>query len=223
MRIIITAGPTREPLDPVRFLTNHSTGKMGFAIASAAAERGHDVVLVSGPVHLPEPPGVAVVRVETAGEMHEAVRLEAPTADAFIMTAAVADLRPVNRREQKLKKEQLPTDARGHFHLELERTPDICREVNRWRRPGSLLVGFAAETNDHRNNARRKLREKHCDLILLNDVSRADIGFGSDHNELQVIYPDGRTEPWPRQSKNEIAGRLMVLLEELRQERDAKN
>jgi phosphopantothenoylcysteine decarboxylase/phosphopantothenate--cysteine ligase len=132
------------------------------------------------------------------------------------MSAAVADLQPAHFSPQKLKKQALPMDDHGRFHLVLERTPDICRDVNQWRRPDSLLVAFAAETADHRENARRKLREKNCDLILLNDVSRADIGFGSDHNEMEVIFPDGRSEAWVRQSKMRIAEKLIFLLERLR-------
>ncbi len=215
MRILVSAGPTREALDPVRFLTNRSTGKMGYAIAEAGLDAGHDVTLVTGPVALQPPAGAAVIAVETAQEMFEAVRNEAPAIDVFIMTAAVADLRPANPSRSKLKKRELPRNEAGRVVLELEPTPDILASLPDWRSPRSLTIGFAAETTDHQKHALAKLTEKRCDLILLNDVSRRDIGFGADENEVHLLYPDGRIEPWLRMTKKDVGRKLIQTAETL--------
>lgn len=207
-RVVVTSGPTHEPIDPVRFIANRSSGKQGHAIAHAAAEAGAAVVLVSGPVALPDPPGVAVVRVETAAEMLAAVEAALP-ADIFVATAAVADWRVGAPARGKLKK-----GADGPPLLELVANPDILAAVAR-RGEGRpvLVVGFAAETDDHEVNARRKLQAKGCDMIVLNDVGAAAGTFGGDHNTVTVVEAGG-AEAWPRLGKEEVAKRLVRLLAE---------
>ena len=207
-RVVVTSGPTHEPIDPVRFIANRSSGKQGHAIAHAAAEAGAAVVLVSGPVALPDPPGVAVVRVETAAEMLAAVEAALP-ADIFVATAAVADWRVEAPARGKLKK-----GADGPPLLELVANSDILAAVAR-RGEGRpvLVVGFAAETDDHEVNARRKLQAKGCDMIVLNDVGAAAGTFGGDHNTVTVVEAGG-AEAWPRLGKEEVAKRLVRLLAE---------
>ena len=207
-RVVVTSGPTHEPIDPVRFIANRSSGKQGHAIARAAAEAGAAVVLVSGPVALPDPPGVAVVRVETAAEMLAAVDAALP-ADVFVATAAVADWRVAAPAGGKLKK-----GVGGPPVLDLVANPDILAIVARRteNRP-SLVVGFAAETDDLEANARRKLEAKGCDMIVLNDVGMATGTFGGDHNAVTVVEAGG-AEAWPRLGKDEVAKRLVRLLAE---------
>lgn len=203
MRILITAGPTREAIDPVRFLSNRSSGKMGYAIAEAAASAGHEVFLISGPVALPPFKAGQVVAVETAQEMYDAVRARIETVDAAIFCAAVADYTPASPAEEKLKKSD------GTMILELVRTKDILGSVrSEFKFPG-ILVGFAAETNDLELHAIEKLRRKGCDLLVGNDVSRADIGFGSDTNEVVFFFAGGRTETLSRRPKSEIAKEII--------------
>ena len=207
-RVLVTAGPTREALDPVRFVGNRSSGKMGYALASAARGRGADVVLISGPTALRPPAGVDVVHVTTAAEMHQAVLAQAGTADVVIMAAAVADYAPSGAASQKIHKDQ------DSMTLTLVRTPDILGELGR-RRAGQdrpLLVGFAAETSDLIAHARKKLKEKGVDLIVANDVSRADAGFEVDTNEVTLVSADGE-EPIPLQSKTAIAHRVLDRIE----------
>jgi len=200
-RVLITAGPTREAIDPVRFLSNRSTGRMGFALARAATLRGAKVELVSGPTSLIPAPGVALTPVTTAAEMCEAVMERRASADVAILSAAVADYRPTEVADHKRKK-----DAWGASPaIALERTTDILAALGATREGGRpLLVGFAAETGDPLAAARAKLAAKHCDLIVANDVSRSDIGFGSDDNEVVLVSGEGE-ERLARASKDAIA------------------
>ncbi len=205
MRFVITAGPTREFIDPVRFLSNPSTGKMGFAIARAAARRGHDVTLVAGPVALKTPTGVSRVDVVSARDMLAAVEkaLKGAGTDAvFVATAAVADWRPKERAASKLKKR----DMTGV--LELTRNPDILKTVS-----GVRKVGFAAETDDVLGEAARKCREKKLELIVANDVGEKGCGFGTDTNRVTFVRPDGSLERLPLMSKAAVATRLVRAIE----------
>jgi phosphopantothenoylcysteine decarboxylase/phosphopantothenate--cysteine ligase len=209
-RVLVTAGPTREAIDPVRFLANRSSGKMGYALAAAARSRGADVELVSGPTALKPPSGVVMVHVTSAAEMHEAVMARAPAADVVIMAAAVADYTPGAAAAGKIHKD------RESMTLTLVRTPDIIGELGR-RRAGAdrpVLVGFAAETNDVVAEARKKRREKGLDLVVANDVSRSDAGFEVDDNEVTMVSADGE-EVVPLQSKAAIAGRVLDRVEAL--------
>ncbi len=216
MKILITAGPTREPLDPIRFFSNRSTGQMGYALAEAALEKGHEVTLVSGPVNLTRPAHerLTVEPIESAEELRNVTYANAPGADAVIMTAAVADLTPVSYSKEKLKKEKLRLSAEGHFLLPLKRTPDILSGL-RDEAPGAVIVGFAAETDHHEKNAWGKLHAKRCDLMALNDVSRADIGFGAAENQLLLLYADGRSREIVQQSKLGCAREIILAVEEL--------
>ncbi len=208
MHILVTAGPTREPIDPVRFISNRSTGKMGYALAAAAVRRGHTVTLVSGPVSLTPPAGAAVVPVVTAEEMCAAVLHALPACDALIMAAAVADWRPRTVAARKLKKRDMqPT-------LELERTPDILIAVRAVRRDDQTIVGFAAETGDPEAEARRKLIDKGLDLIVANDISEPGSGFGTDTNRVTLIT-DADRERLPLQSKDDAADAVIVRVERL--------
>jgi phosphopantothenoylcysteine decarboxylase/phosphopantothenate--cysteine ligase len=208
-RILVTAGPTHEPIDAVRYVGNRSSGKMGYAVAREAAKRGAAVTLVSGPSPLPDPPGVEVVRVETAEEMREAVLARFEGVDAVVKAAAVADWRPKERVEGKLKKEA------GTPELLLEPTPDILRELGE-RRGDRILVGFAAETADLEAAGRAKLREKRLDLIVVNEVGAPDTGFEADTNRAMILAADGDEEPLREWTKAELAAticdRLTALL-----------
>ncbi|MGE5190313.1 MAG: bifunctional phosphopantothenoylcysteine decarboxylase/phosphopantothenate--cysteine ligase CoaBC [Gemmatimonadota bacterium] len=197
-RVVVSAGPTAESLDPVRVLTNRASGKMGFAMARAARRFGADVTLVSGPSALPDPPFLETVRVRTAAEMMEAVGSAAADADAVAMCAAVADFRPVQARPRKIKKQNF--DDR----LELVPTVDILATLGR-EKGKRILVGFAAETDDIESNALAKIRSKNLDAIVANDVSRSDIGFESDDNEVRIIFADGEATDLPLASKDGIA------------------
>ena len=210
-RVLVTAGPTHEPIDPVRYLGNRSSGKMGFAVASAARARGAEVALVAGPTHLPDPRGVEVVRVETAEEMRDAVLARIEDVDAVVMAAAVADFRSKAPAAEKLKKEG------GTPELHLEPTPDILRELGeRDRRP--VLVGFAAETERLEDAGRTKLREKHLDLVVVNEVGRPGTGFESDTNRAMLLGADGSDTALRQWTKpelaDEICARLAALLED---------
>jgi phosphopantothenoylcysteine decarboxylase/phosphopantothenate--cysteine ligase len=208
--VIVTAGPTREAIDPVRFLGNRSSGRMGYALAGAARSRGASVVLVSGPTELQPPAGVELIRVTTAAEMRDAVVPRAARADVVIMAAAVADYAPADASRQKIHK------GSDTLTLSLVRTPDILAELGRQRacaeRP--LLVGFAAETTDVVESARRKQREKHVDLVVANDVSRTDAGFEVDTNEVTLISAEGE-ETLPLQLKSAIAAQVVQRIERL--------
>jgi len=207
-KALVTAGPTREPLDPVRYLSNHSSGKQGFAIAGALSELGAEVTLISGPVHLPCPIGVKRIDIETAEEMMEAVKTALP-ADVFISVAAVADWRPADRAALKVKKDK---QADGPPPLEIRENPDILKTVSHMEqgRP-ELVIGFAAETNDVVENARAKRLRKKCDWIVANDVS-GDV-MGGDHNLMIVVTPDSEAE-WPRLDKQAAARKLAAKISE---------
>lgn len=201
-RILITAGPTREHLDPVRFISNPSTGKMGIALAAAAAERGAEVTLVLGPTEIPVPSGIAsVVRVESAQEMYEAAQRAFAQADVFLAAAAVADQRPVHQAPQKVKKG--PEDEL----VQLTRTPDILYELSK-RKEGRVLVGFAAETENIIEHAREKLVRKACDFIVANDVTEPGSGFGSTTNHAIIVTADG-VERLPTLDKRELAHQIL--------------
>ena len=202
--ILVTAGPTYEPIDPVRFLGNRSSGKMGFSMAEEAARRGARVVLVAGPVRLPTPHGVERIDVTTAREMEAAVHRQAPEADMVIMTAAVSDFRPSHPAREKIKKE------RGLPAFELELNPDILAGL-RAMAPRAVLVGFAAETGELEKNARSKLERKRADFLVANDVSRKDIAFESEANEVTVFRREGEPLFFPRQPKSQLAGALLDL------------
>jgi len=200
--ILITAGPTCEDIDPVRFLTNRSSGKMGYALAEAAHRRGARVVLVSGPTDLKIPDGVDWVPVRATEEMHRTVRERAASASIVIMAAAVSDYRPAAQHEQKLKR------GEGSFTLELEPTPDILAELGREKR-GQILVGFAAETNAVAENARGKLARKGADMIVANDVTQEGAGFDTDTNIVTLYVRDGREIPLPKMTKFEVANQIL--------------
>lgn len=210
--VLITAGPTREELDPVRYLSNHSSGKMGYAIARAARNRGARVILVSGPVELAPPQKVELIPVTTAVEMHAAVMAHCRQADVIVKAAAVADFRPVSRAAGKLKKGQ-----NAGLTLELERNPDILAELGA-QRCRAVLVGFAAETGDLLANAHTKLIGKGADLIVANDVTAAGAGFGHDTNIVRFLERSGRVEELPCLPKAEVAVRLLARVEALLQE-----
>jgi len=204
--VVVTAGGTQEPLDPVRFISNRSSGKQGYALAQAALDAGADVVLITAPTALPTPIGAQRVDVRTAAEMAGAVLQTCPQADALLMAAAVADFRPVQAADQKLKK------ARGVPTLTLEPTTDILAAVARQRQETGrprVVVGFAAETQDLLANAQAKLRAKGLDLIVANDVSAADAGFAVDTNRVTLIAADGNIETLPLLSKAEVAERVL--------------
>ena len=207
--ILITAGPTQEPLDPVRYLTNRSSGKMGYALAEAAAERGARVILVSGPVTLAAPARVELIPVRTAVEMRQAVMDHLEQATIIIKAAAVADYHRSNPPQQKVKK----TAAR--LSLELDPTPDILAEVGR-KKGDRLLVGFAAETQNLIEEARRKMQSKNCDMVVANLVSQQGIGFESDENEVTLVLSTGETIPVERASKLSIAHRIFDEMMKLR-------
>ncbi len=214
--VLITAGPTQEPLDPVRFISNRSSGKMGYALAEAAAGRGAHVILVSGPVHLPPPRGVEVLSVRTAVEMRERVFENLDPASIVIKSAAVADFHLSRVPEQKMKK----TAAR--VSLELDPTPDILAELGR-KKGDRLLVGFAAETQNLQQEARRKLQSKNCDMVVGNLVGGPDVGFESDQNEVILALATGETIALPKASKREIADRIFDEILKLRLTLHASN
>ena len=219
MRIVVTAGPTREHLDPVRFLSNPSTGKMGFAVAAAAARRGHDVTLVAGPVSLRTPKGVRRVDVVSAREMMERC-LESLGGSggsessgglgrvAFVSTAAVADWRPARCAAQKLKKREMSST------LKLVRNPDILKTISKLSKPPQpLLVGFAAETENVLSEAARKCREKGLAFIVANDVTERGSGFGADTDRVTFVFPDGTRKAFPLLSKRRVAAEVVRELE----------
>jgi phosphopantothenoylcysteine decarboxylase/phosphopantothenate--cysteine ligase len=216
-KVLITAGGTAEPIDSVRSITNRSSGRMGFAIASEAAHRGAEVVLVAGTTSLPTPAGVRRVDVSTAVEMHGAVFAELPTADIVIKAAAVADFRPANASARKIKKEDLGEGA--GITLELVPNPDILAEV--CRADGArVVVGFAAESHDVIPAAKRKIARKGCDLLVANDVSRSDAGFDVDTNAVIFVFPDGEVEELPLLAKSEVAGQLLDRVAKLCADRE---
>lgn len=207
MHFLITAGPTREALDPVRYLSNRSSGRMGYALARAAVEAGHRVTLVSGPVGLTPPIDANLMfhHVESAQEMWEAVRTHTleDKPDVAILAAAVADYRPRVMQEQKIKK------GSHTMTLELERTPDILGSMRSTFEFEGFLVGFAAETENLVSNAQGKLEQKKCDLVVANDVSRKDTGFDTEENEVILCFPSDQTELLPKQTKDALAREIV--------------
>ena len=211
MKYLITAGPTQEPLDPVRYLSNRSSGKMGYAVAAAAVAAGHEVLLISGPVALPAPAGVRLISVLTAAAMYEEVHRWVGSRDVCVLCAAVADFAPVQVAPRKIKKR-----GAGEMTLTLQPTRDILlslRELVRNGRP--VTVGFAAETDAVLEHARVKLREKGCALLAVNDVSQAGIGFGSDENELTLLFASGAERVLKRARKDQLAAQLVEIIDEL--------
>jgi phosphopantothenoylcysteine synthetase/decarboxylase len=208
VNILVTAGPTREPIDPVRFLTNRSSGKMGYELAAAFSRAGHNVFLISGPTALDVPDGVDFLPVETAAEMHDAVARHIGRMDIAVFAAAVADYTPVKVAPEKLKK------SADTLTLELVRTPDILGSTRDPLGFTGTLVGFAAETENLEVNARDKLTRKGCDLVIANDVSRPGIGFDSDHNEVLLVYPN-HNESLPLATKHDLAHQLSQAILEL--------
>jgi len=211
--VLVTAGGTSEPIDAVRSITNRSSGRMGFAVAAEAANRGADVVLVAGPSALPTPAGVRRIDVGTALEMREAVLAELPRATLVVKAAAVADFRPARPHPRKIKKEELGENA--GLTLELVPNPDILAEIS--RADGErLVVGFAAESHDVVEAAKRKIVRKGCDLLVVNDVSRDDAGFDVETNAVCFVSPAGDVEELPLLSKAEVAGHLLDRVAKLR-------
>ena len=216
LRILVTAGPTVEPIDPVRYITNRSSGKMGYALAGAARRRGADVMLVSGPTDLKPPVDVNFCGVKTTEEMKRAVLDASEQYDVIIKAAAVSDYRPREKAVQKIKK-QKETQS-----IDLVRNPDILAELGEKRgNSRCILVGFSAETEDLLTNATEKLRQKNLDMIVANDVSREDAGFESDTNLVKVIYRDGEMEEFPLMAKEEVADQLLERIKELWESRSS--
>jgi phosphopantothenoylcysteine decarboxylase/phosphopantothenate--cysteine ligase len=201
--VLVTAGPTREEIDPVRFLSNYSSGKMGYAIACAARNRGARVILVSGPVNLSEPGGIKVIQVVSAQEMYQVVMEKAERADLIIKAAAVADFRPAVRGDQKVKKGDSKT-----MMVELQRNPDILAELGR-QKGARILIGFAAETQELLKHAREKLVNKNLDMIVANDVMQEGAGFNGDTNIVRFLTADGKVEELPQMTKQEVAEILL--------------
>jgi phosphopantothenoylcysteine decarboxylase/phosphopantothenate--cysteine ligase len=208
VNILVTAGPTREPLDPVRFLTNRSSGKMGYELAAAFAHAGHQILLISGPTALDIPEGVDFLPVETAADMHEAVSNYIGKMEIAIFAAAVADYTPAVVAPEKIKK------SGDSLTLELLKTKDILGSARSVFGYQGTLVGFAAETENLETNARSKLSRKGCDLIIANDVSKPGIGFDSDHNEVLLVYTD-HTESLPLTTKHDLAHQLVQAILEI--------
>jgi len=208
-RVIVTAGPTLEPIDPVRFVSNRSSGKMGYAIAGAAADAGAEVFLVSGPTALRAPAGTQLVPIESAEQLRDAVLGLLPNADAVVMAAAVADYRPIETQERKIKKR----DAGKELSLRMTENPDILKAIVSARRAGAIVVGFKAETGDASAEAGRMLREKKLDLVVANDVSDPGSAFGSDTDRVTFVSADG-VEVLPLLAKTEVARRLVAKLAE---------
>lgn len=207
-RVLITAGPTQEALDPIRFLTNHSSGKMGYALAEAALELGATVTLVSGPVKLTPPTGVTIISVITAQQMYDAVLACFDNVDVVIKAAAVADYRPATTSEQKMKKSD------DDMTLALIRTPDILAQLGQ-RKQQQLLIGFAAETDNLREHALGKLKQKNLDLIVANDILQEGAGFNVDTNIVRFFFRDGRERQLEKLTKREVAHELLETIDEL--------
>jgi len=211
LKVLITAGPTIEFIDPVRMITNRSTGKMGYAIARAARRRGAEVTLVTGPTHLDPPKGIHMINVETAEEMREAVMDHYRGKDVVIKAAAVSDYRPLNKAKEKQKKKA------GQTIVKMILTPDILADLGK-DKGDSILVGFAAETTDHVANALDKIKKKNLDLIVLNDVSKDDRGFAVETNEVRMIDSKGNEEVVPLTSKDEVADKILDRIKYLQTE-----
>jgi phosphopantothenoylcysteine decarboxylase/phosphopantothenate--cysteine ligase len=205
VRFLITAGPTREPIDPVRYISNRSSGKMGYAIAQTALAEGHDVTLISGPVTIEAPPGARLISVSTSDEMFEAVRQHADNCNICVLCAAVADYKPASVSSTKIKKHT------AHLSLELILTVDILDSLGHRHDREFVLVGFAAETDHVEENAAKKLRAKNCDIIVANDVSGTNSGMDSDMNEVTILFRDGKKKKISRAPKTIIARELVKI------------
>jgi len=214
VRFLITAGPTREPIDPVRYLSNRSSGKMGYAIAEAAIEAGNEVVLISGPVDVDRPRAAAVIPVSTSDQMFDAVMQQTRNCDILVMCAAVADYKPVAVFTKKIKKR----DAK--LSLELIPTRDILASLPKNR--NYMVVGFAAETENVEANAQKKLLKKNCDVVVANDVSRPDSGMESDENEVEIFFRDAGNKKISRASKKIVASELVKIFEKYFEKRLTK-
>ncbi len=202
-KLLITAGPTREPIDPVRFITNHSSGKMGYALAEKAIHRGADVILVSGPTNLDPPLGLyKYISVETAEEMFKAVMEYYLEVDVIIKSAAVADFSPKHRESEKIKKQGF------NMNIELKKNPDILQELGN-RKKQQILIGFAAETSNATTNAQDKMKRKNLDFIVLNDLTQEGAGFSGDTNIVRILHKDGRIEELPKMLKKELADEIL--------------
>jgi phosphopantothenoylcysteine decarboxylase/phosphopantothenate--cysteine ligase len=208
-KILVSAGPTYEPIDPVRFIGNRSSGKMGFALAHRAAQRGATVTLVSGPVTLPTPGSVTRIDVETAAGMHDVIMKQYRHNDIVIMAAAVADYTPGSVEPTKIKKQKNGTE----LILELRSTTDILKELGADKH--GIVVGFALETDNELYYAREKLRKKNCDMIVLNSMRNEGAGFGTDTNVVTLVYRDGREEHLPKMSKDDVAGKILDAVVQL--------
>ena len=213
MTFLITAGPTQEPIDPVRYISNRSSGKMGYAIAEAALDAGHDVILISGPVNLAPPRNTKFISVSTSDEMFGAVHQHADESDVCVLCAAVADYKPAHVSPVKLKKRN------AEFSLELIPTHDILHSLGQRQNRKFLLVGFAAETDHLEANAAKKLREKNCDIIVAND---ARVGMETDENELLILFCDGHTKEISRAPKTFLARELVKIFANSQQKRLTK-
>lgn len=208
MRFVVTAGPTREAVDPVRFISNRSSGKMGYAIAEAALAAGHTVTLISGPAAVTPPDGAQIISITTSDELYRAVHRAVPQCDVLVMCAAVSDYKPAMVEPRKMKKRNTP------FALELIPTRDILASLSKENR-SYLVVGFAAETHDLEANAQKKLQEKNCDLIVANDVSRTDSGMESDENAVTIFLRNGEARKISRTSKRIIARELVKIISKM--------
>lgn len=215
MKFAITAGPTREPIDPVRYLSNRSSGKMGYAIAAAALEEKHEVVLISGPVAIAAPPQAKLIRVTTGEEMFAAVCAQLADCDVLVMCAAVCDYKPAQYAPYKLPKE------RGEFSLTLVPTRDILASLTSVPHD-CFVVGFAAETQQLEENAARKLAEKNCDLMVANDVAQPGLGMDADENELVIFLPNESPKKLARAKKTELARTLLKIILNTREKRLTK-
>ena len=214
LKVVVTAGPTIEPLDPVRYISNRSTGRMGYAVAKAAGRRGASVTLVSGPTTLAPPYGVTLYKVNTALEMYRTVLDHSAEVDVIIKAAAVSDYRPRERADQKIKK------GAGSMTIDLEKTPDILAELGRIKESSKpILVGFAAETEDLLANAMEKLQRKNVDMIVANDVSREDAGFATETNIVKILYRDGTQEDLPLMKKDDVADHLLDKIKAVKEAR----
>jgi phosphopantothenoylcysteine decarboxylase / phosphopantothenate---cysteine ligase len=218
VRFLITAGPTREPIDPVRYISNRSSGKMGYAIAEAALAQAHEIMLISGPVNLEPPDNAKLISVSTSDEMFEAVHRYADQCDICVLCAAVADYKPVNVSPTKIKK-------RGaKFPLELVPTRDILDSLGHQQDRQFVLVGFAAETDHVEENAAKKLRAKNCDIMVANDVSDPNSGMESDENEVTILFRDGEKKEISRAQKKCVARELVKIFSNFATKRfDKKN
>jgi phosphopantothenoylcysteine decarboxylase/phosphopantothenate--cysteine ligase len=215
VRFLITAGPTREPIDPVRYLSNRSSGKMGYAIADAAIDAGHEVILISGPVNLDPASGAELISASTSDEMFEAVHERLRDSDVLVMCAAVADYKPKQVSKMKIKKRD------ATLSLELIPTRDILASLPKQDRQ-FLVVGFAAETENIEANAQQKLQEKNCDIVVANDVSRADSGMESDENEVSILFRGGEKKKISRAPKKIVARELIKIIENVCEKRLTK-